>query len=74
MREQIKILNKKMDLSGVEKKIDTNVEQARELYRRDQEEKKIRELSDKKVKDTYAEALAKKKAEEAAKKEAEIKK
>ena len=58
-----------MDLSGVNKKIDTNVEAAREAYRKDAEEKKIRELSDKKIKDTYNEAQAKKKADDAKKAE-----
>lgn len=59
----MKIMNNKMDLSGVDKKIDTNVDAARELYRKDAETKAARELSaasDKK-RDTSTEAAAKKK-------------
>lgn len=62
-----------MDLSGVNKKIDTNVDAAREAYRKDAEEKRIRELSDKKVKDLHSDASSKKKAEELRKAE-ELKK
>ena len=76
MREQIKLLNKKMDLSGVNKKIDTNVDQARELYKKDAEDKKARELSDKRARDTSlqtAKELEAKKVADALKAE-EIKK
>jgi hypothetical protein len=66
----MKIMNKKMDLSGVDKKIDTNVEHARELYKKDADEKKARELSaaaEKKSRDMSTDAAAKKKADEIAK-------
>lgn len=47
-------MNQKMDLSGVNKKVDSNVEAAREAYKKDAEEKKVRDLSDKKIKDVYS--------------------
>jgi 3-polyprenyl-4-hydroxybenzoate decarboxylase len=39
LREEISVMNKKMDLSGVNKKVDSNIEAAREQYRLDDEKK-----------------------------------
>ena len=45
-------MNDKMDLSGVSKKVDTNVEQAREMYKLDKKKEELKELEKKLSKQT----------------------
>lgn len=43
LRNEIKIMNDKMDLSGVTKKVDSNIELAREQYKQDELRKQEKE-------------------------------
>jgi len=41
LRKEIEFINDKKDYSGVDKKVDTNIEAARKQYKEDQERKKL---------------------------------